>query len=196
MVGKTRMQELVQAHRHREVQAAPAESPELLRFRDKRGRNLLHLCCGAKGSRGADAIKTASVLLSAGLDVDREASREGDWKATPLWYSLKGRNLALTEFLLKRGASPEHCLHSAAFSENIPAIRLLVAHEARVDAVVHGDTPLLFAVKWSRFKGVPALLELGADPTDSRGRTAAAILGSKRAPVYKALAARLRDAHA
>lgn len=36
MVSKTRMQELVKAHKHREVQAALAESPELLRFRDKK----------------------------------------------------------------------------------------------------------------------------------------------------------------
>jgi len=178
MVSKTRMQELVKEHRYREVQAALAQSPELLRFRGNKGQNLLHLCCGVnaeeKKSNPASAVKTAGVLLDAGLEVNREAFREGSWKATPLWYAIRARNLALAKFLLERGATPEYCLHSAAFSENVEAIRLLVSRGGNVNAVVHGDTPLLFAIKWSRFKGLPALLELGADPDfkDANGMTA------------------------
>ena len=36
----------------------------------------------------ADSVKTAKAMLDAGLDPNREAFREGTWKATPLWYAV------------------------------------------------------------------------------------------------------------
>lgn len=179
MISKTRLIALVTGLRWKETRDALAEAPDLTAFRDERGRNLLHLCCGVNPKtrrlRPADAIKTAEVLLAAGLDIDDEAFSEGDWKATPLWYAVsRGRNQALARFLLERGASPEHCLWAAAFNEDVAAIRLLVAHGASLDRVAEGETPFLGAVKWSHFRAAQALAELGADVDyrDAHGMTA------------------------
>ena len=232
MISKTRMLELIKGLRAKEVVAGLAEKPELLAFRDEKGRNWLHLCCGvkprAKKLKPADRVKTARVLLDAGLDLDLEAFREGEWKATPLWYAIaRGESLPLAKFLLERGADPNHCLWAAAFNENVAAIALLVAHGAEIDAVQEGHTPFLGAVQWSRFRGAKALLEVGANPdyqdasgmtalhyrlkkgSDERhfrmlirqgasgdipnadGATATEIMGRKRSPVFRKLAAQL-----
>lgn len=179
MISKTRMIALVRAFQWRDVEAGLAANPSLLEYRDDRGRNWLHLCCSVnpkpKKLKPADSVKTADVLLSAGLDIDQEAFREGDWKATPLWYAIgRGENLTLAKYLLERGSDPSHCLWAAAFREDVAAIKLLVAGGADIDAVAEDETPFLGAVKWSRFRGATALLDLGADVNfqDSRGMTA------------------------
>jgi len=168
---------LVKSFRTAEVGAALDESPELLAFRDERGRNWLHVCCATKPAKAKlrDSVKTAEVLLRKGLELDREAFREGAWKATPLWFAIaRGENLALAEFLLGRGCDPNHCLWAAAFRSNLPAIRLLVSHGARLDDSVEDETPFLAAVKTSHFDAAEELLRLGADPNhrDSGGMTA------------------------
>lgn len=45
---------------------------------------------------------------------------------------------------------------------------------AELDEFVEGGTPLLHAIQYSRYAGVRALLEMGADPDakDAKGRTA------------------------
>ena len=173
------MHALVTAFRWREVESGLAGSPELLGFRDDRGRSWLHLCCGANPKkrrlRATDGVKTATVLLAAGLDLDREAFREGTWKATPLWYAIaRGENLPLARFLLERGADPNHCLWAAAHHDDPAAIELLVASGAEIDPVAEDETPFLHAVRWSRFRAAEALLRLGADVNsqDGRGMTA------------------------
>ena len=232
MVSKTRMLALIKDLRWKEVEAGLAEKPELLAFRDQKGRNWLHLCCGvnpkSRKLKPADGVKTARVLLDAGLDLDLEAFREGEWKATPLWYAIaRGENLPLAKFLLELGADPDHCLWAAAFREDAAVVKLLVAHGAEIDAVAEGHTPFLGAVQWSRFRGAKALLELGAnvdyqdgsgmtalhymlkkgsdprhfqmlmqhgargDIPNADGATAAEIMGRKRAPVFRKMAAQL-----
>jgi len=168
---------LVKSFRAADVRKALADSPALLEVRDERGRNWLHVCCGTKPkpAKVRDSVKTAQVLLEAGLDLDREAFREGQWKATPLWYAIaRGENLALAELLLKRGCDPNHCLWAAAFRSNLPAIRLLVRHGARIDDCIQDETPFLAAVKTSHFDAAEELLRLGASPgfRDKRGMTA------------------------
>jgi ankyrin repeat protein len=109
------------------------------------------------------------------LDIDEAAFREGSWQATPLWYAVaRGENLTLARHLLERGADPNHCLWAAAFREDLPAIRLLVASGAEVDPVTEDETPFLAAVKTSHFRAAKALLELGADVDfqDRHGMTA------------------------
>ena len=177
MTSKTAMLALVKSFRATEVRKALADTAPLLAFRDERGRNWLHVCCGAKPkpAQVRDSLKTAEVLLDAGLDLDREAFREGAWKATPLWYAIaRGENLALAELLLERGCDPNHCLWAAAFRSNLPAIRLLVRHGARIDDCVQDETPFLAAVKTSHFAAAEELLRHGADPNfrDSKGMLA------------------------
>jgi hypothetical protein len=92
---------LVKSFRFAEVGAALEETPALLAFRDERGRNWLHVCCATKPGRAKlrDCVKTAEVLLAKGLELDREAFREGAWKATPLWFGDRARRtLALAAF--------------------------------------------------------------------------------------------------
>jgi len=177
MVSKTGMLSLVKAFRWKDVDAGLDENRHLLEFRDERGRNWLHICCATKvpEPKRKDSIKTAEVLLAQGLDIDREAFSEGAWKATPLWYAVgRGRNLALAEYLLRRGCNPNHSLFAAAFNNDIPAIRLLARYGADLDESAEDETPFLGAIKISHFGPAKVLLELGADPNyrDSRGMTA------------------------
>jgi ankyrin repeat protein len=176
-VSKTGMLALVKAFRWKEVAAALEAHRDLLAFRDERGRNWLHVCCGTRATapRVKDSIRTADVLLAHGLDLDREAFTEGTWKATPLWYAVgRGRNLALAEHLLRRGCNPNHCLFAAAFNDDIPAIRLLARYGADLNESALDETPVLGAIKISHFGPAKVLLELGADPNyrDRRGMTA------------------------
>jgi hypothetical protein len=177
MVSKTGMLSLVKGFRWNDVETGLKENRDLLAFRDERGRNWLHVCCAAKatGSKVQDSIRTAGVLLAHGLDIDREAFTEGTWKATPLWYAIgRGRNLALAEYLLKRGCNPNNCLFAAAFNNDIPAIRLLARYGANVNEAALDETPFLIAIKTSHFGPAKVLLDLGADPNyrDRRGMTA------------------------
>ncbi len=177
MISKTAMLALVKAFRAADVDKALTENPALRAVRDERGRNWLHVCCGQKPARGKqkDSIKTAEVLLRHGLDKDSVAFTEGNWQATPVWYAIgRGQNLALAEFLLKRGASPEHSLWAAGFNNDLAAIRLLVKHGATLETVVEETTPFLGAVQGSHFGPAAELLKLGADPDfrDQHGMTA------------------------
>ena len=177
MTSKTAMLALVKSFRFAEVGAALDETPELLASATSPPSNWLHVCCATKpsGAKLRDSVKTAEVLLAKGLELDREAFREGAWKATPLWFAIaRGENLALAEFLLRRGCDPNHSLWAAAFRSDLAAIRLLVSHGARLDDSVEDETPFLAAVKTSHFDAAGELLRLGADPNhrDSRGMTA------------------------
>jgi hypothetical protein len=123
----------------------------------------------------ADGVRTADVLLDAGLDLNEAAFREGGWRATPLWYAVaRGANLTLARHLLARGSDPNHCLWAAAYRDDVAAIRMLVGAGADVDPVAEDGTPFLHAVRTSHFRAARALLELGAnvDFQDSRGMTA------------------------
>lgn len=177
--SRTALVQAVLDLRATDVAAMLKVAPALLAYRDERGRNLLHLCCGVdvakRKLRPQDAIRTADVLLEAGLDLNGEAFREGSWRATPLWYALsRGRNLKLAAHLLERGSDPNHCLWTAAFHDDLAAIRLLLANGAAIDAVAEDETPFLGAVKLSHFEPARLLLEKGANPDfrDSRGMTA------------------------
>ena len=175
MVSKTRMLELVQALDAPAIAAALAETPELLKVRDGRGRNWLHLACGRKGDPQG-AIETADVLLAAGLPLDGAAFTEGAWQATPLWYAVgHGQNRPLAGRLLNRGANPNYCLFAAAWNDDVETIRLLLAHGAAIeDDSADGGRPFMGAVRWSKFGPALALAEAGAnlDWRDRSGMTA------------------------
>ena len=87
MVSKTSLRETVRGHRWEQLRAELAARPDLLGVRDERGRNWLHLCCGAPGEAEA-CIRTADLLLELGLGLEDAAFTEGEWKATPLWFAI------------------------------------------------------------------------------------------------------------
>ena len=187
----SRLLGLVKAHDHVAVRDVLKAHPKALNYRGKKGENLLHVCCGtAIGDdvkRRKASAKTAEALIDAGIGVDEEAFQEGEWKATPLWYAIgRGKNLTLAAYLIERGATPEYCMWAAAYNDDPAAVRLLCNAGANVDPV-HGDTPLLFAVKWSRFAAAKALLECGANANvqDAAGKTALHYMLKKRSdPKY------------
>jgi uncharacterized protein len=159
-LSKTAVLSLVKAHDHVAVKTALKANPQVLTYRGKKGENLLHVCCGVHvdgdAARRKASVKTAQALIDAGIDVNGAAFTEGDWKATPLWYAIgRGRNLKLAAYLIERGATPEHCMWAATYNDDPAAIKLLYNAGAKVDPV-HEDTPLMFAVKWSRFAAAKA----------------------------------------
>ncbi len=180
MISKTRMQNLVKEFRVDEVAAGLRETPDLLQFRDERGRNWLHLCGSVdvskkRGLNPKDSVRLARLLLDRGIDINGPAFTEGDWHATPLWYAVaRGRNIALAKFLLEFGSTPEHCLWAACFYEDPKMVNLLVEAGAPLEAVAERETPLLGAVKYSKFKAARMLLDAGSNPDfqDVRGMTA------------------------
>ena len=169
MVSKTRMTAITREFHWKEVRDGLAENTELLGVRDDRGRNWLHLCCSVdpkpKRLAPADSVETARVILEAGIDVNDEAFSEAKgWKATPLWFAIaRGHNLRLAKYLLDHGSTPEYCIFAASYREDIEAVRLLVRCGASVDPTTHPESPLLGAIRGSRFRGAEALLEAGAN---------------------------------
>lgn len=177
--SKTRLTACVKALDTDAVVAGLKARPDLLHHADERGRNWLHLCAsidaGKRGGDPAAAIPLAAALLESGIDVNAAAFTEGTWRATPLWYAVaRGNNIDLARYLLSAGSTPEHCLWAAAYNEDVDMIALLVDAGAHLEAVAEQETPLLHAVKYSRFRGAEALLKAGADPDyrDVRGMTA------------------------
>ncbi len=185
MTSKTRLLEWVKAFDWQAVEQALAETPGLLTVRDERGRTWLHIACARQPKDAAEvaaSVKTADVLIAAGIDVSDVAFTEGDWHATPLWCAIgRGHNLVLARHLLELGSDPEHCLWAATFARDIEAIRLLVSHGATVDALHEDGTPFLGAIKISHFEEAELFLELGADVDmkDSSGLTALHLLLKK-----------------
>jgi len=172
VISKTKMLAFVKSFDWKAIRSALAQNADVLGYRGPRGENYLHVCCGVDIRKhrlsALDSIKTADLLIDSGLDVNGEAFREGEWKATPLWFVIaRSNNPQLAKHLLKRGASPEYCLWAAAYNDDSAAIRLLAAAGATIDPA-GGETPLLFAVRWSRFAAARTLLQCGADP-NSRG---------------------------
>ena len=178
MTSKTKMLSLVRDLNWKEIKIAINENPDLLCFTDPKGRSWLHICCsvdiGSDKNKIKDSIKTAEILIDAGIDINQPAFTEGSWKATPLWYSIGfGRNLPLSEYLLKHGSEPDHCLWIAANNNDAGAIRLLSGYGA-LDLVTNDASPFLAAVQWNKFAAAEEFLKHGADVNfqDSKKMTA------------------------
>ncbi len=178
-MSKTRLFGALKALDVEAVSALLDAHPKLAQVKDERRRNALHFLCGlpASDKESARSLALARLLLDRGFDVNEPAFVEegGAFKATPLWYALsRGRNLPLAKFLLKRGSTPENCLWTVAFDDNVEAVDLLVKAGARLDPVVEDETPFLSAIKWSRFKAAERLLHHGANVNfqNSKGTSA------------------------
>src|SRR5215475_1428859 len=186
-MSKTRLFSAIKSLDVEAVSALLDSHPELARVKDERRRNALHFLCGLPASDKAEtrSLALARLLLDRGFDINEPAFVEegGAFKATPLWYALsRGRNLPLAKFLLKRGSTPENCLWTAGFDDDVEAIDLLVKAGATLDPVVEDETPFLSAIKWSRFKAAERLLRHGANVNfrNSKGTTALHALVKKR----------------
>ena len=184
-MSKTRLFQAIKSLDVAAVAALLEARPELGQVRDERGRNALHLLCSLPGrdtSRDR-SIALAERLLGLGFSIDEPAFVEGPFKATPLWYAIsRGRNLPLARWLLKKGSTPEYCLWSAGFQDDVDVIDLLIDSGARVDPVAEDETPFLGAIKWSHFAAAERLLHHGANVNfrNSKGMTALHFLLKKR----------------
>lgn len=175
MTSKTAMIGIVRTWQAQAIREGLGDNPKLLEWKDERGRNWLHLAASIAWQDKPDlnpkaSVATAKVLLAKGYNINQPAFTEGTWHATPLWYAVgRGRNIVLARYLLKEGSTPEHCLWAASWNDDGAMIKLLLKKGANIEAIAEGETPLLGAVKWSRFEKVEILLKAGADP-DFRDR--------------------------
>lgn len=185
-MSKTSLRETARGHKWRELGEGLAARPDLLEARDERGRTWLHLCCATPGD-AADSIRTADLLLALGLGLEDAAFTEGEWRATPLWFSIAwGKNYPLAEHLLKLGALPRYSLFAAIWNNDSATIQLLLAYGADIDQdSAPGESPLMGAVAWSRFGPAATLLEAGADPDlrNPKGETALHMMLKKASAV-------------
>jgi len=186
-MSKTRLFSAIKALDVEAVSALLDDHPGLLRVTDERRRSPLHFLCGlpASDKTSSRSLALARLLLDRGLDVNEPAfvDGRGAFKATPLWYALsRGRNLPLAKLLLQRGSTPEYCLWTAGFHDDVEAIDVLVKAGARLDPVAEDETPFLGAIKWSRFKAAERLLRHDANVNfrNSKGTTALHALVKKR----------------
>ncbi|MFP8880848.1 MAG: ankyrin repeat domain-containing protein [Myxococcota bacterium] len=193
MVSKTRMLERVKNFQWKEIESGLADSPELMGFRDERGRNWLHLCCSVDPSKrtrgGPHSIRTADVLLEAGFDLNEEAFRE---------------DLGAIELLVDAGAEIDALVEdetpflSAAKTSHFRAAKLLLDLGADIDFKdPAGMTALHYMLKKnSDEKHFKVLLGYGprGDISGPDGRTAADMMARKRGPGFRRMAAQLAEA--
>jgi hypothetical protein len=160
---------------------------ELASELDRSGRTALEVCAGVdlrqRPDRVEASIRTAEALIGGGVAVDRVRVVDDDGEGFPvsaLWYAVGyGRNVALVEYLIGAGASPDWCLWAAVYNDDAPMVAVLLAGGAPTELVVHGDTPLAYAVRLGRSSVVPVLVAAGADRsvTDGKGRSLLKLAG-------------------
>jgi ankyrin repeat protein len=175
-VSKARVIAAVTALDLQQTRQLIAAKPELLRVRDNRGRNLLHIACSVDCDElrqpPSAATKMAAFLLDNGLDIEEEGGAGRDL-CKPIWFAVaRGRNAKLVKFLLDRGAQPTG-LYAAGWWQDIDILNMLIDAGADKEIVV-GVTPFLACWGWKRFDAAKALALKGANVNvqDQRGRTA------------------------
>lgn len=122
--------------------------------------------------------ETAIVFLENGGD----PNDRGDWwHETPLYWTVRHRDVPLAERLIQRGADPSvpvevnmcppDLFQLACESGSLEMVKLFVEHGAKIDAVK--ASVLHYAVQTGNFELVRYLLRGGADPCalDGRGFT-------------------------
>ncbi len=96
-------------------------------------------------------------FVEAALNEDPKLIRATEWESNTLLHNAVQRDQEqMTDLLLKRGADVNartsdglRPLHMAAQNGNVPIIRMLISHRARINPVDgKGWTPLDRAVKW------------------------------------------------
>jgi len=178
-MSKTRLFQSIKSLNLDAVASLLEAHPELTQVKDERGRNALHLLCSLPSHerKNRQSLELVQHLLGLGFDINAPAFVEGAaFKATPLWYAIsRGRNIPLAKWLLKKGSTPEYCLWSACFHDDVEAVDLLVKHGASLDPVAEDETPFLVAIKWSHFASAERLLHHGANVNFQNSKGMAAL---------------------
>ena len=183
MISKTGMLALIKDLRSKEIEAGLAEKPELLGVRDKKGRNWLHLCCG-------ENLPLARSLLERGADPNH-----------CLWAAAGRENVAAIKLLVANGAEIDPVAEGhtpflgAVQWSRFRAAKALLELGANVD---YQDSTGMTALHYMLKKGSDErhfrmLIQHGArgDIPNADGATAAEIMGRKRRPAFRTLAAQL-----
>jgi hypothetical protein len=175
-MSKTRLIAAVKNLDLAETKKILAAKPELAKVWNDQGRNLLHIACSvdceAIGKPKSAAVRMVAFLLDRGFDIEQDGGAGPDL-CKPIWFATaKGRNKAVVQLLLDRGAQPNG-LYAAGWWEDIDILNLLIDAGADTEVVV-GVTPFLACWGWQRFKAAKALALKGANVNvqDQRGRTA------------------------
>lgn len=133
----------------------------------------------------AGDLRSAQLLVQGGSDVNAVSA----FGNSPAIMAIHGGNAELLEFLLSSGADPESAasghtaLHDAVLRGNLDAVNVLIAHGAKLEALLEkptpaqrqsddyhfhdaliGATPLWLAARFSEPKIMEALLAAGANP--------------------------------
>jgi ankyrin repeat protein len=166
-------------------------APELVDARDPKGLNALHMACAVKPGKTSlgepNGLKTAGMLLDAGIDVNAAAFEEDDgrWKANAVWFAVsRGRNLPLVKFLLKRGGDPTFAMFATMWGPKPDFLRALLKFTPSVNHMSHGSTALHTAANPNKLTFLGMLLDAGADPwiKDAAGLTAIDLAKKRRVP--------------
>lgn len=156
------------------VKALLAGNSNLARARDETGATPLVYCCASRLHQGdlkaAGALrKIAALLLDHGADPNDGLLYDNRWKLPPLFFATGHANHpALAELLLQRGANPNdgESLHHSAENLHLEYLDTLLRYGAKVNHKDKnaGTTALHFLITRTSLRGVPWLLEHGADP--------------------------------
>ena len=99
------------------------------------------------------------------------------------------KHFEIAEFLLENGMNPDHMnwreftlLHDMGFTGEVEKARLLVEHDAHIDAVdeEYHSTPLGYAAHFGHLEVVKLLLEHGADPNKGGAKWARPLASAER----------------
>jgi hypothetical protein len=159
---------------------------------DRAGRTALEVCAGVdlrgRQDRVEESIRTAEALVVGGVPVDHVRVVDDDGERFPqsaIWYAVGyGHNVALVEYLIGVGATPDWCLWAAIYNDDARMVAVLLEGGAPTELLAHGDTPLAYAVRLGRSALVPVLVAAGADRsvTDRTGRSLLQLAKRARLP--------------
>ncbi|CAG0889703.1 unnamed protein product [Darwinula stevensoni] len=144
-------------------------SPALIPLRDSYGFTPLHWACLK------DNPDCLEVLLNYEIERWKAQSADEKWDASPslLHLAIEGNSPSCAELLLSYSfggdvnekVEPEMrtALHLAALKGHTPCVKLLLSHDANVNATDReGKTPLMLAATFGHLASVKLLLEYGA----------------------------------
>jgi hypothetical protein len=149
-----------------------------VQVRRDQGSNLLHEACAVNpaplGRTPDDLIAIIDLLIEAGIDLHAPLILPEGGHLGVAWFCLRSGSREVLDHVLARGANPNGCLFSAAYSNDPALVQLLQRYGANLEEIAHDETPLLHALKSRRLATTRALLALGANVNhaDSKGATA------------------------